>query len=325
MNKSLAGARSFGRIALAAAAIAFATQALAWEPKDEVEFLSHAGTNSSTYAFMNAVVKGINEAKLLPHGARLTIVAGESGAKARNYLAVEHAGDPLYIGALTPSQVNNTLLCNCSVTADLFRGISMMSVSLTLLVVNANSPYKTMGDLIEDAKARPGELVQGGGFIGTTMSLMNKSMEEAFGLQLTYVPFDDQGILQIVGGHVDFILTTAEQILKYVRAGNVRILATSAKLDEYPNVPTFKEAGYEFPLVETFRGFWTSKDVPDEAVSYYADVLKKVLDTDSYKKFLQVSQGTVNWMSGKELDDYIANSVETYRRLNTALGLMKAK
>jgi putative tricarboxylic transport membrane protein len=322
MKRSSAAVRALGSVALAAA-ITFATHAHAWEPTEEVEFLSHAGTNSSTWAFMNAVVMGANEAHLLPHGARLTLVTGESGAKARNYLAIDHAGDPYYVGALTPSQVNNTLLCNCSVTADLFRGIAMMGVSMSLVVVNANSPYQSMDDLIKDAKARPGELVQGGGFIGTTMSLMSKSLEEAFGLQLTYVPFDDQGILQIVGGHVDFVITTPEQILKYVRAGKARILAASAKLDEFPDVPTFKEAGYEFPLVETFRGFWTSKDVPDDAVAFYVDMLKKVLETDAYKKFLESSQGSVNWISGKELDDYLTESVETYRRLNAALGLTK--
>jgi putative tricarboxylic transport membrane protein len=314
--------RTVGGAVLALCAVSLPSVALAWEPTDEVEFVSHAETNSSTWAFMNAVISGIKEKNLLPEGIRISVVTGSSGGKARSYLAVQHAGNPYVIGILSPSQVNGMILANSSITIDGFRGIAIMQVSPKVLVVNVNSKYRSMKDLIDDAKARPGAVVQGGGFVGTTTSLLNKTLEDKFGIRLSYVPFDDQGIVQIVGGHIDFAIEAPEQVLKFVKAGKLRILATSNKLDEYPDVPTFKEAGYDFPVLDSYRGFWASKGMPDDVVKFYADVFSKARDTEAYTKFTKANGAVDMWMSGSELDAYLKNDSANYRHLDEEMNLI---
>lgn len=316
---------AYSAVGLAAFAIAAAPAQAAWKPSKEVELIAHVKTSSSTYAFASAVLAALKAENLMPKGVSLRSVRGARGGKARAFVGVKNKGNPHMMQALTPSQINNPILSKSKVDYKLFRGVAMMVVTPLNITVPANSPYKTMKDIVADAKKRPGKVIHGGGAFGNVASLVGELWSREAGFKETYVAYEKQGILELLGGHVAYGMHNPAQIAKYVKAGKLRIIAASEKLGSYPNVPTFKESGYNFPILKQYRGWWLSKDVSDDAVNYYIGIMDKVRKSDSFRKYEKKYNMTSTWVTGKDLDKMLAEEYKNYYKLDTELDLIGKK
>jgi len=102
-------------------------------------------------------------------------------------------------------------------------------------------------------------------------------------------------------------------------------VAASEKLGSYPDVKTFKESGFNFPILKQYRGWWLSKDVSDDAVNYYIGIMDKVRKSDSFKKYEKKFNMTSTWVTGKDLDAMLANEYKNYLKLDTELDLIGKK
>lgn len=316
---------AYGAAGLAAFAFASAPAQAAWKPTKEVELIAHVKTSSSTYAFASAVLSALKAEKLMPKGVSLRSVRGSRGGKARAYVGVKNKGNPHMMQALTPSQINNPILAKSKVDYKLFRGIAMMVVTPLNIAVNVKSPYKSMQDIVDDAKKRPGKVIHGGGAFGNVASLVGELWSREAGFKHVYAAFEKQGMLELLGGHVAFGMHNPAQIDKFVKAGKVRIVAASEKLGSYPDVKTFKESGFNFPILKQYRGWWLSKDVSDDAVNYYIGIMDKVRKSDSFKKYEKKFNMTSTWVTGKDLDAMLANEYKNYLKLDTELDLIGKK
>jgi len=301
--------------------IGFYQFAHSWTPNKEIEIISHAKETSSTYAFARAVAKAIEDEKLLPNGVSVKIVGGARGGKARNYVLNTNA-DPHVMQVLTPSQINNAILAKQDVGYKDSKGIAVMAVTPLLMTVNSESEYQSLDDVIKKAKSNPGKVVQAGGAFGQVASLVGKMISDEKGVDITYAPFDDEGVLQLLGGHVDFILENPGQVFKFVDAGKMRLLASSVKLDSKPNVPTFKEAGYNGIILEQYRGLWFSEKNTEEQRKFYIDLMKKVSETKSFKEYVSKNNMTPLWIEGSSLDKMLEDEHNAYFKLSTELNLI---
>jgi putative tricarboxylic transport membrane protein len=309
--------------ALSLAAAPLAAGAQGWQPTQEVEIVAQSGTTSSVWANADLYARIINEQKLFPQGATVRIVEGARGAKARTYVAKDHAGDPHVLQILAPTQIQIPIVAQSDVNRSLFRGIAMMLVSPKLFTVNADSPYKTFDDLINAAKEKPGKVIFGGGDPGSTASLVADIMEKYFKIDLTYTPFEDQGVVELLGGHIDFIFDQPEVTTKFVKAGQMRYLAASQKLEAFPDVPTLAELGHNFEVFDSYRGVWTSKEVPDEAVAFYIDAFQKIYESDTFKKYIADNGMNPQWIAGADLDKRLDAEVESFTKIATEMGIIK--
>jgi putative tricarboxylic transport membrane protein len=273
--------------------IGFSQLAFSWTPSKEIQIISHAKETSSTYAFARAVMKAIEDEKLLPNGVSVKIVGGARGGKARNYVLNTNA-DPHVLQVLTPSQINNVILTKQEVGYKNAKGIAALAVTPLLMTVNSQSEYKSLDDVINKAKSNPGKVVQAGGAFGQVASLVGKMISDEKSVNITYAPFDDEGVLQLLGGHVDFILENPGQVFKFVDAGKMRLLASSVKLDSKPDVPTFKEAGYNGVILAQYRGLWFSDKNTEAQRNFYIDLMKKVSETKSFKEY--ISKNNSYWV-----------------------------
>jgi len=315
-------ALTIGGAGLVALALAATAPAQAWEPTEEIEFITHVGTESSTWAFANKVSEIMRAENLAPHGVTIRVIEGARGAKSRAYVSMDHKGDPHKLQVIVPSQINNAILAQSEVNKDLFQGVAMLLVSPMVITVNAGSEFKTLKDLIDYAKAHPDELIQGGGDFGTTASMINRIMEDELGIQWKYAPFDDQGILQLLGNHVHFVMENPEQVAEFVKAGRMRTLGTTAKLADFPDVPTFAEQGLDFPILQAYRGFWTSKDVPQEAIDWYTQTFEKVLKHPDFQEYIRANAMVEFWVTGDDFTNLVESEHAAYLKLNTEMGLI---
>lgn len=125
--------------------------------------------------------------------------------------------------------------------------IMILGESPNLVLVPANSPYKTLADLLADAKANPGKINYASAGPGSSVHMVTALFELASGTKLNHVPYKGSGpaLIDLIGGQVQVMFDNMSSGLPHVQSGKLRVLAvTGPKRDpRLPNVPTVAEAG----------------------------------------------------------------------------------
>ena len=162
-----------------------------------------------------------------------------------------------------------------------------------VLAVRGDSPYKTLGDLIAAAKAKPGKVSYGFGGVATAPHLAISQLAIVAGVDMLAVPFrgDPQAILAIKGGEID----SATMNIGGAKAQGFRILATFAgeRQPEIPDVPTVKELGYDV-VNSAFGGVFAPRGVPADVAAKLEGACEKIVADERYRKaVVQASQQPV--------------------------------
>ncbi len=189
--------------------------------------------------------------------------------------------------------------------------IIAVSGNLYGICVRADSPYKTLKDLVNFAKANPGKVSYMASGVGTSGHI---SMEElavkAGNLKLSHVPSkgDQESSAALLGGHVDAISTSAG-FLPLVEAGQLRLLATytAKRTKRFPNVPTVHELGYGV-ICEAPIGIFGPKGMPADLVKALHDAFKKAMEGQSYLVTMDKFQQPPVYMGPAELGKYWAEA-----------------
>jgi len=226
---------------------------------------------------------------------------------------------------ITPSQVNNPILAKQKSRPWHFTPLALMVVSPNLMTVNSKSSYKSMKDVMDKACANPGKIIHGGGDFGNVASLNSILLMRKIKCKWTYTPFDDQGILKLLGNHIDFVMENPGQLLQFVRAGKMRIIAASEKLGEFPKVQTYDEAGYSFPVLKQYRGLWMASGVDAGAVKYWMGIINKVRKDASFRKYVSKNNLTAVFIKRKKLEKMLKTEFDNYMKLGTELNLIGKK
>jgi len=128
-------------------------------------------------------------------------------------------------------------------TVDQFAPIALISADPTILVVRAESPWKTAQEFIEDAKKRPGQISYSSSGIYGTLHMAMELLSHAAGIKLRHVPHAGAGpaLTAILGGHVDALASGPAVVLPHIKAGKLRALAGwgDKRVAALPEVPTF--------------------------------------------------------------------------------------
>ncbi|MBL8302740.1 MAG: tripartite tricarboxylate transporter substrate binding protein [Ideonella sp.] len=129
-----------------------------------------------------------------------------------------------------------------------------------VMVVNVNSPYKTVGDVVAAAKKSPGKLSFGSGSSSSRMA--GEMLKQLSGTDILHVPYksNPMGITDLLGGQIDFMITDTSTGVPQVKAGKLRALgySTQKRSTQLPDVPTIDEAG-----VKGYdMGYWFAAYVP---------------------------------------------------------------
>jgi tripartite-type tricarboxylate transporter receptor subunit TctC len=178
-----------------------------------------------------------------------------------------------------------------------FTFVSNAISSPTVLVVRADSPHRSIQDLIADAKKkRPGKLNYGSGGIGTSPHLACASFEAVAGLKAVHVPL--RGSVEIapslLRGDTDFAFSVSGTAIPQVKAGKVRALAVSSahRLRDFPDVPTLAEALKNDLLIqESWFGFWAPTRTPPAVLQTLQAATVKALGNAELRAQLEEQGG----------------------------------
>lgn len=148
--------------------------------------------------------------------------------------------------------------------------ISLVASAPLVLVTHVNSPYKTMKDAIQSARAKPGSLNFASPGNGTVAHLGGEQLQGTAKVKFTHVPYKGaaQAVNDLMGGQVDLYMASVPTLLGHIKNNKLRPLAvtSSKRLQDLPQVPTVAESGYPGFETATWFGFVAPAATPKEIV-----------------------------------------------------------
>jgi tripartite-type tricarboxylate transporter receptor subunit TctC len=168
--------------------------------------------------------------------------------------------------------------------------ISVTAYTPVLLLVNSESKHKDLAALIAFAKANPDKLTYGTGGNGSAPHFSAEAFQQAAGVKLSHIPYKGAGeaVTGLVGGQIDLVLLSTGSVASQLKAGKLRALAASGnkRLESFPNVPTFAEAGLPGFGIVNWSGLVAPAGTPKEVVARLSAEVTKALETPDMKAFL---------------------------------------
>jgi tripartite-type tricarboxylate transporter receptor subunit TctC len=208
-------------------------------------------------------------------GAGTTIGAGLVAKAAPN-------GYTLLLGSLASHAVSPQLLPG--VTYDAlkdFAPIGLIGLAPTIAMVNTESAYTTLGQLVAAAKQKPGEVMYGSAGNGSPLHLAGELFSQTAGAKMTHVPYKggNAHTMDLMGGRLSVIFDTTTSAMPLIRGGKLRPIAVAApaRLPELPNVPTFAEAGYPNFAVNAWYALYAPAGTPPPVVERLSTELGRLM------------------------------------------------
>jgi tripartite-type tricarboxylate transporter receptor subunit TctC len=190
------------------------------------------------------------------------------------------------------------------------------------VVVKADAPWKTFKELVTYAKQNPGKVSYAITSAGVPMDLAMQYVAKQEGIRWTAVPnpgTDPNTML--LGGHVS-AYSGATSWLPHVKSGAFRLLAVhnAARMKEFPDVPTFKELGYDFTH-ETQAVILAPKGTPESVISKLDEALRKGLEDKEVVSLYTKLAAKIEYRNHRELSKYLIESRDATGKVIRTLGL----
>ncbi|MFC4275516.1 Bug family tripartite tricarboxylate transporter substrate binding protein [Achromobacter aloeverae] len=167
-----------------------------------------------------------------------------------------------------------------------FKAVFRFPDTPLVLLVGEKSPYKTVSDLIADAKARPGAINFGNAGVGSTSHLVAALFASQAGIQITPIAYKGAGpaLNDLMGGQVNAMFDQTNTALPQTRGGKVRALGLTSNttMAQFPGVPTVAEKAIPGFQVSTWYGLYAPKGTPDAVVSTMYDAYRRALQDQAF-------------------------------------------
>jgi tripartite-type tricarboxylate transporter receptor subunit TctC len=208
-------------------------------------------------------------------------------------------------------------------TRDQFVPIARINADPCILVVNTGLPWRSVKELLEDVKRRPGEITySSSGIYGASHVPTEMLLHAAGGLKMRHLPTTGGGpaTTAVLGGHAALWLSTTGPAAPHVKSGKFRALAvtSAARHPHYPDVPTFRELGYDVEYY-LWVGLFAPKATPPTALKALRDAVKQAVDDPAFKSAMEKIQVPIAYQDADEFrawwDADAVRLAETIKRI----------
>ncbi len=220
--------------------------------------------------------------------------------------------DGYYIGMLNFPRFNTVVLDpsrKANFTLDDFTPIMGHALDPGTIYVKADSPYKSLKDLIDGAKKNPNQVKMGGTSLFSDDHLLILMLQKAAGANFNIVHFEGGApqLTALLGGHIDVASDNVGVVASRVKTGELRVLAVADKDRSrfLPDVPTMAEAGYPTVLSNSFRAVMGPKGLPAPVLAKLQDVFGKAVKDPAHVDAMEKQGLDVKPMMGDELAKYV--------------------
>ncbi len=262
-------------------------------------------------------------------GVNVTVVNKVGGAGGIGMGSVATAKPDGYtVGVITDYLSLYRLLGMSELSYRDFELIALLNRSAAAISVQASSPFKSLKDMMEYAKANPGVLTVAHAGPGQAWHLAVASLAMKYGIKFTYVPFDSAAPVRtaLLGGHVSVATTGIDEVLQFYKTKQLRLLAVNSlsRQPVFPDVPTFAEAGYpiENPIF-AWRGLAVAKGTPPDILKALRDGFRKAAEDPDYVKLMDELALPRTYLEAEQFGQFLAETEKSLAPLLDSVGLLK--
>jgi tripartite-type tricarboxylate transporter receptor subunit TctC len=206
-----------------------------------------------------------------------------------------------------------------------FDPVARVLVESPVVAVRGDAKWKTLPELMTDAKARPGVITVGNSGIGSHTHISSVALFQAAGAKVVDVPYAAaQTVPNLLGGHVDVLVQLPGALAAQVKSGNVRLLAVMipSRDPALPDVPTAKEQGVDVSL-EAWRGIAVPKGTPKPVIAQLERAIRLTAVTPEFAQAADKFGVRPAFMPGAEFGELIAKEDAELARLMGTIGIKK--
>ena len=191
----------------------------------------------------------------------------------------------------------------------------------TVIVVNSAAPYRTLAQMLDDARVRPGQITMASIGPGSSFQLGFEKLKRAAKVDITFVPYPGNApaLNAVLGQQVTSMFATLSNVSEYLKAGSLRALAVGnrARAQPLPDVPTVAEGGYGDFDIDAWFGAFAPAATPEPAINEVEHLFTTALDGAAVKEKLSAQGLFPTVACGNDFAAYLRKQNDTYSRIIT--------
>ena len=240
---------------------------------------------------------------------------GASGTMATSFVAgAKPDGYTVLVGMTMSLSAGFPLIPDISYKLSDFAPIARHIIFPLVVAVRSEAPWKTLKDFLEDAKKNP-KYKSGSDGGGTALAW--DAILKPLNMDVVHIMFNGSvpNFTALLGGHIDISATVLTPLLPQLEAKQVRLLATSSKLDKYPDVPTIAQLGYPDAARDFWNGFLAPANTPKPVIEKLSETIRKVTNDPAVNAKL-VKIGVIpSYQDPNEFGKYLQTEYEIFMAL----------
>jgi len=307
--------------------------ALAFEPSGKVDCLAPADPGGGWDFTCRSVGNVLEQLDLVPRSVQTINMAGAGGGVAYAHTVSKRSDDDqLLIAASTATTTRLAQKQFRNLDVDMVNWVGTVGADYGIIGVAKDSKYQDLPSLLEALKGHPRAIKFAGGSAKggwDHLKVLMAAREAGVGKlpKIPYLYYNNGGeaLIQVIGGHVDAFTGDIIEAKGFIDSGDLKVLAVFSE-ERLPgdlgDIPTAREQGLDV-VAPNWRGFYTPKDIPAEAKTYWSNALDTLYASDNWKKVMK-SNGLMPFrMSGDKFDDFVHKQVKDIADLSKEIGLIQ--
>jgi putative tricarboxylic transport membrane protein len=298
-----------------------------WKPERTVEVVVYAAAGGGNDKSVRVMHKIWSEGKMLE--AIVTNKVGGGGSLAYTYVS-QKTGDAHFIAIAQAGLITNNITGRSPIHYSDLTPLAFVGNEPVGLAVRTDSPYKNLKEFADQLKKDPQSLVIS---VGSTRGAINHFtialLAKAAGVDPTKLKIlvfggGAESVINLLGGHIDAMSQAINNAIPHHQAGKIRILAlsTSKRSPGLPDVPTFREQGYDVVL-EGWTVFMGPKGLTPAQVAYWEGIFAKTVQHPEWKKYLEFNSWEWGYKNSRDTLEYLKKDYDVSKALLTELGMAK--
>jgi tripartite-type tricarboxylate transporter receptor subunit TctC len=289
-----------------------------WQPRKPIDFVIMAGPGGGADQIARFIQQVAQQKDLMSRPLVPNNRGGGSGAEA--LIALNTTNDPNHTILVTLNSFFATPIRQPDLGIDIttFTPIAMMAVDPFALWVHRDSGIEDFEGWVDTVKEADGDYTVGGTGSGQEDSIVFAYVEQAFDLDLQYVPFSGGGEVAsaLAGKQIQATVNNPAEARGFYESEDVRplLVFSDEQMDEYPGVPTLIEKGEDFSYYNQ-RAVVGAPGMSDEAAAYYQDLFEEIFNSEEWQNYMEREAMSELWMTPEEQREYWESQIERHEEL----------
>jgi len=208
-------------------------------------------------------------------------------------------------------------------TIDQFVGIARVNAEPSVITVRGDAPWKTIKDVVEDAKRRPGQIVHTSSGLYGASHIPFAMFLQAAGITMRHLPTTGGGPMMnaLLGGHAEIVASVPTLVAPHLPAGKVRLLAHTGtgRLPAFPEVPSLKELGYDVEYY-AWAGLVAPKGTPSHVLKVLGDAMRQAVKEPEVVTASQKLNTPIAYQDAEEFNAWWRKDAETLAAVVKRIG-----